>query len=497
MGISRALLGIGIATLLLSLVVAGLGAAAASPNPQPLSGGTPATFDVTFDETGLAAGTNWSVHVAFIGCGCSGVHTTVSSVLSTLPIPLPNGSYHYNVLRVPGYAVVGVAHGTVAVAGATQSVSLVFAPIVRYSVEFTEVGLPHTTSWTVHVWGNGKGQVRAFEDRTNSSTGAAMNFSLPNASYHYSVDPVNGSFFNRTSHGTFSVAGSAPSPIEVRFITPETYEISFAETGLLAGMSWSVQLQGRTAEVDGIGGVPVHEGATSTGPANPFFLPNGTYHFRIGAVIGYSLSTPDRGVFTVTGAAQTIGVSFAQVGSAYLYLVDFSESGLATGTSWSVHVAVVHTFGRSSHETSTSTGSTVSFALQNGTYRFQVLPVRGYTLGVSTGFFTVNGSNPAPELVSFTPVPTYTVTFNETGLPNGTNWTILVHTQAGAGSVWPVRTTETSNATVITFTVPNGTYCYRVYAIHGWHLLSGSLTGTFVVAGASPPTTYLTYTATA
>ena len=482
----RAVLGAASVLIVLGLslsAVAGLGAAIGPATPSPSSA---PSYNVTFSESGLPAGSSWSVHVAFIGCGCSGVHETVSSTNASIVIALPNGSYHFHVLPVAGYVVVGPARGTVQVAGASPApVAATFVPIVTYPVEFTESGLPAGTSWSVRVGGNGVGPIEALEDVSNRSTGSAINFSLPNATYHYTVAPVNGSFFSGPAHGSFIVAGASPAPIAVGFTTPPKYTVAFVETGLLAGASWSVALHNR-------GGTSVHESSTSTGSENVFYLPTGAYDFRIGSVLDYTLATAASGTLTVAGANVSVAVPFEAVGGFARYLFYVNETGLAPGTSWSVHLAIVHSFGRGGHTTESSTGSSISFALANGTYRYDVLPVRGYTLDGARGTIRVVGG-PVGVAVTFSPIPTYAVTFNETGLPNGTNWSVLVHTQAAAGSAFPVRVTELGNTTELTFWVPNETFCYRILPVHGWRV--DAATGSFVVAGASPATVYVVFTA--
>lgn len=488
---SSAVLGFLAGAVIVALLLSGIGGVSAAPAPSVLASAAGPGYNVTFSESGLPSGTNWSVHLAFIGCGCSGVRTTVVSPNASIVIPAPNGSYRYKVFPVLGYYVVGPSHGLVNVTGAAPApVSVVFAPVVRYAVEFTETGLPAGTAWTVSVSGNGPGgQARTLEEVSNTSRTADLNLSLINATYHYTVSPVNGSFLQGRSTGRFVVDGAAPAPISVVFVTPLEYPVTFSETGLLAGLTWTVQVNGRAF-------VSIHERRSSAGSSDTFYLPNGTFEYRIGEVLGYGLAIPSAGPFSVAGGPLTISVPFEKIGSNALFLVDFNETGLASGTQWSVHITAIHTFGRSSHATVASTGSTASFALANGTYRYRISEVTGYTLATAEGTVTVTGAAPPAVAVSYTAIPTYAAAFNETGLPNGTAWSILVYTQQGAGSVWPIHLRETGNSSTISFNLPNGTYCYRIYPVHGWKITTGSATGSFVVAGASPAEVSVTFSAT-
>ncbi len=462
-------------------------------------GGVPATMEkpkgplypVTFNETGLPAGTNWSVHVAYVGCGCDGVRTTVTSDGASIAIGVTNGTYKYTVERVSGYYVVGDAHGEFTMAGAAlPTINVSFAPVVPYIAEFVETGLAHGTNWTVSVVGNGHGQEAADERQTATSNTSTMNFTLPNATYHYTVAKVAGSFFtNGTQRGTFVIDGASPSPIVVTWITPPTYALTFVESGLPTGTNWSVA-------VAGFGGTHIAEVASATGSSIVFALPNGTYHYTIAEVLGFVVSGSIHGGVVITEAAVSVDVTFEQVAEGAFYPIAFEENGLPSGHHWAVTVVATHTFGHSRSETQSSTTTTVDVLLQNGTYRYGVHAVQGYTItSGGTGTFSIDGASPAVMIVNFTAVPTYSVTFNETGLANGTNWSVLLRSQSAGSTPWPIHVVETSATSSITFVVPNGTYCFKIYAVHGYRVTSGSATGSLTVSGGSPPVTTIGFTA--
>ena len=92
------------------------------------------------------------------------------------------------------------------------------------------------------------------------------------------------------------------------------------------------------------------------------------------------------------------------------YSVSFVESGLATGTPWSVLLRGVPLAG---------VGSTVVVQEPNGTYAFQVPNVTGYTVHPVSSFVSVAGSNVTIP-VTFTALRVlYSVTFTESGPPRG------------------------------------------------------------------------------
>ena len=159
------------------------------------------------------------------------------------------------------------------------------------------------------------------------------------------------------------------------------YTVSFSETGLSSG-TWSVALAG------------VGQSA-SAGSSITFAMPNGTWHFTVGAETGLVVS-PASGTVTVSGASQNVPLAFsASSGTPFVYLATVSVTGLPSGTAWSVTVgsAALH-----------SNGSSVSLTEANGTYDYSVNPVSDYTTANPSGSFVVAGG-PASAAVAFTADP--------------------------------------------------------------------------------------------
>lgn len=436
-------------------------------------------YSVTFSESGLPSGTNWSVHVAFVGCSCDGVYKTVTSNSSNLTVRVTTGTYKFHVLMVPGFYVNVGASGYLNVTGANLSgPSFVFHRLFTYVTTFSESGLPNGTVWSVTVSGNGTGQLRTIEHQSSSSNSSSVSFALPNGTYHYLVANVPGSFFlNHSSHGPFVVNGSSPPPVAVRLITPPLYAVTFTQSGLPNGTNWSVR-------VAGWGGVAIREVLSSTNATISFELPNGTYRFVVAQVMGFVINASARGGLVVTNSPLAVSVHFRPVVPGAFYPVAFEENGLANGSHWSVTVTILHTFGHSRKATQSSNTSTLFFLLQNNSYRFVVHTPRGYEIvSGGVGSFAINGSSPSVFVVNYTVVPTYAVTITETGLDNGTNWSALLRTQTTGSTPWPIHLVSVSNGTSITFTVPSGSYCFRVYGVSGYGF-QGAATGAIVVSGA-------------
>ena len=314
---------------------------------------------------------------------------------------------------------------------ASDWVSVLRAP-TRYAASFAESGLPGGTQWSVTLNGI-----------TQSSSTNSMVFSVPNGTYAYSIGAIAG--YSVTYHGQVTVNG-APISEAIAF-TRVAYAVTFAESGLPSGTNWSVTLNGTSR--------------SSTASSIGFTEANGTYSFSVGAVSGYTAS-PASGSVTVNGAPETEAITFSAVPPSE-YTVAFTETGLPSGTSWSV------TFNGS---TQSSTGSTILFTEANGTYAYALGTVSGYTVGPATGSVTVSGSD-VSRAITFTPISpgTYTVTFTESGLPTGTGWSV---TLAGVS--------KTSTTTTITFREPNGTYPFSVGPVSGY--TSTPSAGSLSVSGA-------------
>ena len=113
-----------------------------------------------------------------------------------------------------------------------------------------------------------------------------------------------------------------------------------------------------------------------------------TYNGRMGSwTIGYSSGSHTQGVLSYDPRT-TAG-----------YAIYFNETGLPTGTPWSV------TLGGVSYPTSASSDV---FYEPNGVYPYTIGAVSGYSASPSSGSVTVSGSSPAPVLITFTPAITLT-----------------------------------------------------------------------------------------
>lgn len=386
----------------------------------------------------------------------------------------------------------------------------------NYTVTFHELGLPNGTNWSVVVcitwscWDDDGSQFGT----SNTST---ITFSLPNGTYNYHVFPYQDNW-STPSRGTVTVNGSAPAPVVVNFGPPTTYTITFTERGLVAGTEWSVALRpadngtgcigwdlecgdqggGGSSDVHAAVAAPAdgdHHGwgwghwyNSSNTSSITFQVTNGSFNYTVFSVTGYSVMGADNGSVNVSGAAPApIGVTFSALPT---YAVTFQETGLPNGTNWSVAVFGSGEFGdqgaRGGHSDAgvrttqehhhyhfggtASAPSSIVINVTNGTYHYFADWVWGYYSNESFGSFSVNGSSPATITIAFQPVPTYNVTFNESGLPNGTDWGLTVMGSGGHYLKVPMAHIHVSHAAVglVTFHLPVGKYHVKLVKLVGY-----------------------------
>ena len=275
-----------------------------------------------------------------------------------------------------------------------------------------------------------------------------------NGAYSYSqtyqID-FNYLYFNSTDNGFSSIVNQyhgwsvTTSPMKI-----VNYPVSFKEIGLPYNAFWYVNLSDR-----------LDSGPIGTGLSYTIYLPNGTYNFT--ATNTFSSYGAYGREFTVNG--EPIGpltISFSN----YTYPALFEEKGLPTGAIWYVNL----TSGIFSGPL--ASGSTYSIGLPNGTHPFTFStsdPLRGSEH--DNGNITLLGG-PTSIVVGFTYA--YNVTFNEEGLPTGTDWYVNLSTGKGSG---PIAGTST------VFHLLNGSYSFKVGQVMNY--LEAPTSSIFTVNGSS------------
>jgi Thermopsin len=202
-------------------------------------------------------------------------------------------------------------------------------------------------------------------------------------------------------------------------------------------------------------------GTTGTG-----FI-NGQATIRVGPGV-YSLVVLAPDIYDPAGSATVTSGSSTSLSAAYLYVVNFGESTLPSGTNWSM------TFGQF---TEWSVGGVViTFYVTNGTWAYSVGYVPGYTSN-NSGTVHVSGKNRG---VTITFEEMFGVTIREKGLPTGTWWNVSIDN----GSLGTLGTNSNSVGTFL----PNGTYTFTVSHVAGYN--ANVYSKTVSVAGRSFGLTY-------
>jgi len=208
----------------------------------------------------------------------------------------------------------------------------------------------------------------------------------------------------------------------IQYATP-VYKtgLNFKETGLPVGDTWSVSA----------GTPPVGASNTTTtkGGALSILEPNGSTTFTVTAPSGYGLalvSGPHGTTYntvTVSGSSKGTAVTlkFGALESAV-----FTESGLPSGTNWSVTLTPATTAGAPG-ATASSTGTTITFTgLPVGAhFKYQVGKPSTYKASGGKGSFGI-GVAGFSKTVKFTAY-TANIVFAAHGLPHAQSWTVYVN----------------------------------------------------------------------
>jgi hypothetical protein len=266
---------------------------ASSTNGQVLIFGVQKAYNVTFSESGLPSRTDWFVNIS--GKLSSGPINSGS----TYSLNMVNGTYSYSASTTdkefrPVYT------NTFAVSGSSLSVNVSYKPVV-YAVTFSESGLPANVPWYVNVSG---------ETTSGAILSTTFSESLQNGSYVFATTTSD---LNYAAHytSTFTVSGSNLS-INITF-NQIRFAVTFTETGLPAGTSWNIT-------VDGVNHVVAGTSLTI------YFL-NGTYSYSA-KLAGYT-TVNGTGNITVSGNQVSISISFKPITSSPgIDLIDYIAIGV-------------------------------------------------------------------------------------------------------------------------------------------------------------------------
>ena len=407
-----------------------------------VNGRFPVTYEEVFKETNVPEGISWDIYINNRNFSISYYNSTFSA---SMTIYLPNGTYHYfssyDYSYSNSYLSINLPLRGFTVQGSSLTVHLKFP--VTYKVIFTEVNVPASGSWSIHLYNENDSVTYS-----NATSSTSMIAYLPNGTYgysgnyHYSRGHIS---INLPPH-EFTVKNSSLT-VSVKF--PTTYKVTFTETNVPEGVLWYLYSITENFNV-------VYTNSTSS-TSMIAYLPNGTYSYSGSYYyyVGHKFINSPKEEFTVNNTSKSLSINFPIV-----YTVLFKEFGLPSGAPWSVTL---------NGTTLSSTTSAISFFALNGTYSYTIATSdKTYKPLSSSGSLTLNGTS-FSKSVSFSAVK-YVVTFKESGLPPGTSWSVTFN-----------GTTLSSKTSTITFSLPNGTYSYSISKISGYNISTSS--GTLTVSG--------------
>ncbi len=301
-------------------------------------------YTLTFKETGLPSGTNWTVDLNNVN------YTSSTSKLITVT----NGSYSYMVTTALGFTAVTNASGTLTINGSSMTVNVLFNE--TFKTTFTETGLPSGAVWYVNITG------MASSGPVNKTSYSVY---LLNGTFSYAIATPDKIY--EPSPITSSVKVNATSQtVNIKF-TELTYKVTFTETGLPSGTEWFVNLSNGKS-------------FNSTTSTITFYEPNGSYSYTLGSS-NFNYGNSSSLSFTVKGASVSVNVNIPLL----TYTVTLTEKGLPSGATWYVNVT-----GPMNVTLKTTAGSANLTGLPNGQYSYTVASA-GYTS--RSGNFTVHGND--------------------------------------------------------------------------------------------------------
>ncbi|MGC8689103.1 MAG: hypothetical protein ACP5UG_03565, partial [Thermoplasmata archaeon] len=257
-------------------------------------------YAITFTETGLPAGTNWSVTLGNI---------TKSSTTNKIVFNETNGSYSFTVKQISGYTS-KPSSGIINVSGGNITKAVTFVPNGLYSVTFTENGLPSGTTWYINIT----------NVESLTLTGSSITISLYNGSYNFTIASADKRYAPSPSSGSFTVNGANVNILITFHLV--TYTVKFIENSLPTGTVWFVNLSNGQSFKGNLTSITFNE-------------PNGSYSFTIATVDKRYAPSPYSGSFTVNGANVSVTINFYLV----TFKITFTESGLPSGTLWFVNLS--------------------------------------------------------------------------------------------------------------------------------------------------------------
>jgi hypothetical protein len=280
-----------------------------------------------------------------------------------------------------------------------------------YEISFKELNLPYGTLWSVSL-----------NNTIESSNTSYIFFNETSGTYSFKVLPIQG-YVPDPSSGSLTISNS---PINEIVSFDKTYSLLFYESGLPKDYNWSVSLQNVTIY--------------STSNVISFNLTNGSYIYKISTQYPYG-ANPSQGSININGSSTIVSVHFE-----YIYRIIFNEYGLPKNTVWGVSL---------NNENKSSNTNSIIYYESNGSYRYILYPINGYTTSSYNGYVQINGAN--QYLNISWQVKSYPVIFIISNTNPNFQWGVSIN---------GIKNFSYSNEIILY--EPNGTYNYIIYPPNGY-----------------------------
>ncbi len=317
-----------------------------------------------------------------------------------------------------------------------------------YNVTFSESGLTGGTMWSVTLGGS-----------TLSSTTTTIVFSEQNGTYSFTVGSVTG-YSPSPASGSVTVNGKVASQgITFKGLLAGQYSVTFTESGLTAGTSWSVTLKGSME--------------SSAGTSIVYTEANGTYAFTVGSVSGYNAPSPASGNAVVSGMDATQTVAFTASGGGggggqESYSTASPVATTAAGAGW----VAVFAYGvdYTTPYTNTTTRGNASCPVTGGSSTWPTIPAYtgDYHNGLLTAWvFLFYESSTTSEEAIYVSGTSATVLGQITGASCIGDTGTLAGLGAGIVDSTTVATTIAANSTIAGFISTNATASAYYFLLSG------------------------------
>ena len=343
-------------------------------------------------ETGLPKNVNWSVSIDNITN-----YSTEDSILVTTT----HGNYSF---YIPSVHINGctfsAGYSDIITAGSVLTVH--FSAVC--STSFTETGLPNGTKWQV-----------------NDSYPSYFDYNLPTPAEVYSYT----SYYSTTNKIIVNSSNSSANPYDVGSIPINTFcsykpqpssgsitpgsnlsilfrnncITSFKETGLPSGTTWRVLFN----NING----------SSNSNKISFLTQTGSYNFKVFLAESSGCFYSSNITQGTLNSSSVLNIKF----TGKFCLTGFNETGLPSNSEWNV------TFNNILKATDTSK-IIFNSSFSNNSYGYYIKPKSISEQGCHINLTSPSGTVKVGSEINATYINTCKTVFNETGLPNRTNWSM-------------------------------------------------------------------------